>query len=66
MQLLLNDLNETPLVKAAEKTLTSILDQCEDREVQKKLKGLQAAANLGEGKLPIKPVATRCLLAFWE
>jgi hypothetical protein len=51
MQLLLNDLNETPLVKAAEKTLTSILDQCEDREVQKKLKGLQAAEKFGGRKV---------------
>ena len=59
-QLLLNDLEATPLVRAAVSTMNTLLEKCDDRGIQVSLKELQKVAGKGEGKLPIKPVDTRC------
>ena len=61
-QLLLADVSDTPLVRSAVSTMNNILGQCADMEVKKKLKSLQQASGRPEGKLPLIPVATRCLL----
>ena len=58
-QLLLHDLESTPLVRAAMATTESVITYCSQREVEEKLKDLQKAAGKSEGKLPLKPVETR-------
>lgn len=63
-QLLLTDLSETPLVRNSMATLNRVLEFTEDPEIQKTLKELQRSAGRGEGKIPIKPVETRCSRAM--
>lgn len=58
-QLLLKDIEDTPLVRGAVQTAENVIEKMEDRELQIKLKDLQKAAGKGEGKLPIKSVDTR-------
>lgn len=61
-KLLLGDLEDTPLVRSATQTMDVLHDKLQDRDLQIKLKEVQKAAGKGEGKLPIKPVETRCFL----
>lgn len=58
-QLLLKDVEDTPLVQAAMQTTEKVLRQTEGLEIQRKLKEVQKIDGAVEGKLPIKPVDTR-------
>lgn len=47
-------------MRSATQTMDGLLETLQDRQLQIKLKEVQKAAGKGEGKLPIKPVDTRC------
>ena len=51
LQLLLADLEDTPLVRGSLQTMETLLETLEARELQIKLKEVQKAAGHGEGKL---------------
>ena len=57
----MKDLEKQHLVKGALGTLDLVLEKLEDVALQTKLKELQKAAGKGVGKLPVKPVDTRCV-----
>ena len=63
LQLLLKDLEGTPLVRSAVSTMEGLLERLENVELQDKLKLVQkvASGNKEEGCLPVKPVDTRCV-----
>jgi hypothetical protein len=65
MQLLLKDLETTPLVRGALATMDSLLEKLDNPEKLDKLKSLQQAANGTEGSVPIKPAETR-LVTNWK
>ena len=62
VQRLLNDLENTPLVKTSLNTMGKLIAALDDPEKQDKLKQFQKTASGGkeEGCIPIKPVETRC------
>ena len=59
MQLLLQDLEATPLVRGALQTMERVLESVGSKERQDKLKEVQKVAGRREGAIPVKPVDTR-------
>jgi hypothetical protein len=64
MQLLLHDLEVTPLIKGALVTMEKLLESLSGKESQDKLKEVQKAAGRPEGSVPVKPVDTRYQCIF--
>jgi len=58
-QLLLKDLETTPLVRGSLAYMDTVLQTLEPPQMQDKLKELQKAAGKPQGKVPLKPVETR-------
>ena len=64
LQLLLRDLEATPLVRGATSTMETLLELLDSPEKQEKLKDYQRVAGKREGCIPIKPVETRFELPY--